>query len=342
MNQIKNNKIEKLVTNKFKFAKTENEVFDYFIQNKSKKTILTKKKFFKTKLNDLLQRKIGYKDVKHQTTDIRAIEDNELLTQKGILKLLKEKKKQKFEEQTKDFLFLDSEKNRTEDLLKDEDKLVLFLDQVFLLKNELKFGLKNYLGNAKFDQNPINKNVLVGFRNNLLVINPNYYLLYLRRAFLFVLYNSKNFSKSFTFLDKQQFLEVRHLLKLLKQFGSGVYVPGFLSNAKNVVKFAKFNIGKEGLNQKNFIFFDKYNYPDYCFLFNDTKNFAFMQNECVSKKLPFISLNNSIHGIGISNYTIISNNTGFNSSLYFTKFFFNIIKNGLEIKKFELYKKLTN
>jgi hypothetical protein len=64
-----------------------------------------------------------------------------------------------------------------------------------------------------------------------------------------------------------------------------------------------------------------------------------MKNECVSKKLPFISLNNSTQGLGASNYNIISNNTGFNPGIYFTKFFFNVIKNGLEIKKFEFFTK---
>ena len=65
----------------------------------------------------------------------------------------------------------------------------------------------------------------------------------------------------------------------------------------------------------------------YCFLFDDTKNFAYIHNECAAKKLPFISLNNSEHTIGQGDYSIISNNTGFSSSIYFAKFFYNVIKN---------------
>lgn len=199
----------------------------------------------------------------------------------------------------------------------------------FFLKNEYFFPIKNYLGSPKYNWNPLNKSILLGFRNLATILNPTYYLLFLRRAFLFVLYSSKNFAKSFTIFTLNQFNHIKNLIKSLKQFATGIYYPGFLSNAINVIANIR---GIEG--KKNQFVFDLKNFPDYCFCFEYSKNYGFLYNECISLKMPFISLNNSDIAVPFSMYGIISNNTGFSSSLYFTIFFYSIIKNGLNIKKF--------
>ncbi len=192
--------------------------------------------------------------------------------------------------------------------------------------------LKNYVGNSKFNFNPLNKPLLLGFRNYLVIINPYFYSLYLRKAFLFIFKSAQNFSKGFFIYDSNAYKLLNRYVLDIKHFSTSIFKFGFLSNFKKVM--TDLNFKYKGQDKYNFT---RVEFPDYVFLFEENFSYNYILNECNRTSLPMISIMNSDIAVTFSSYGIISSNTGFQTSAYYTLFFIKVIKQALNLKKFDFY-----
>ncbi len=192
--------------------------------------------------------------------------------------------------------------------------------------------LKNYIGNSKFNFNPLNKPLLLGFRNYLAIINPYFYSLYLRKAFLFIFKSSQNFAKGFFIYDNNGYKHLNKYILDIKHFSTSIFKFGFLSNFKKVM--VDLNFKYKGQDKYNFA---RLEFPDYVFLFEENFSYNYILNECNRTTLPMVSIMNSDAAITFSSYGIISNNSGFQTSTYYTLFFIKVIKQALSLKKFDFY-----
>ena len=208
---------------------------------------------------------------------------------------------------------------------------------IFTLTKQQLLNFVSYLGHTKKKQRLNFLSYLYGIRNDLIIFNQDFSLLFYKRSLRFffniLLFQGKGYFLT-NFVNNGFFGMAQYILKTLKQaFFDGLYVGGVVSNYQNVSKLKKRYFFEYAFNFRTI----KRILPS-LIIISSTNNYYYAFHESMMLGIPSVGFIDTDLEFFDSFYPILVNNENKSSDFFLLISFSSVIKNSLIKKRLNILK----